>query len=197
VAAADFRKNILAVQGKQPGLAVAEGDPQEQTPPARRDQDGGQRPAQGQGGGGARRKPGPGGGPQRQGGKSGPAMAASVQVRPMAAPAQMKKRHWGLLVSFLALVVAPLAATVFICGSWRWINTVPAPVLPSVRKKPVAPRICWAGWRSLPAPPRRPTVMFCMSSSRARKLSDGSTMKLTLLAIFHPLAGRSGVFPVA
>jgi len=120
VAAADFRKNILAVQGKQPGLAVAEGDPQEQTPPARRDQDGGQRPAQGQGGGGARRKPGPGGGPQRQGGKSGPAMAASVQVRPMAAPAQMKKRHWGLLVSFLALVVAPLAATVF----YLWVMAV-------------------------------------------------------------------------
>lgn len=36
-----------------------------------------------------------------------------VQVRPIAEPARMKARHWGLLTSFVLLVLAPLAATVF------------------------------------------------------------------------------------
>ena len=39
--------------------------------------------------------------------------AAVVQVQPIAQPARMKQRHWGLVFSFLALVLAPLAGVVF------------------------------------------------------------------------------------
>ena len=44
-------------------------------------------------------KPGPGGG-QRQ-----------VKVRPMARPAQLKRRHWGLLFTFLMMVIAPIGVS--------------------------------------------------------------------------------------
>jgi capsular polysaccharide transport system permease protein len=36
-----------------------------------------------------------------------------VEVRPLAEPARMRRRHWGLLASFVALVLVPLAAIVF------------------------------------------------------------------------------------
>lgn len=38
-----------------------------------------------------------------------PAKAPVVEVRPIAQPASMRRRHWGLLLSFLLLVLAPLA----------------------------------------------------------------------------------------
>lgn len=38
---------------------------------------------------------------------------AVVQVRPIAEPARMQKRHWGLVASFVLLVLAPLAAVIF------------------------------------------------------------------------------------
>jgi capsular polysaccharide transport system permease protein len=38
---------------------------------------------------------------------------AVVQVQPIARPAHMKRRHWGLLVSFVLLVAGPLAGIVF------------------------------------------------------------------------------------
>jgi capsular polysaccharide transport system permease protein len=42
-----------------------------------------------------------------------PAAPPVVQVRPIAEPARMKRRHWGLLASFVLLVLAPLAAVIF------------------------------------------------------------------------------------
>lgn len=36
-----------------------------------------------------------------------------VEIRPVARPASMKRRHWGLLASFVALVLAPLVALTF------------------------------------------------------------------------------------
>lgn len=36
-----------------------------------------------------------------------------VQVQPIARPAQLRRRHWGLIFSFLAMVLAPLAGIVF------------------------------------------------------------------------------------
>ncbi len=36
-----------------------------------------------------------------------------VQVQPIARPAQLRRRHWGLLFSFLVMVLAPLAGIVF------------------------------------------------------------------------------------
>jgi capsular polysaccharide transport system permease protein len=36
-----------------------------------------------------------------------------VQVRPIAEPARMKRRHWGLLLSFVLMVLLPLAGTVY------------------------------------------------------------------------------------
>ena len=36
-----------------------------------------------------------------------------VQVQPIASPARMKKRHWGLVASFVLLVLMPLAAAIF------------------------------------------------------------------------------------
>ncbi|MEW2915172.1 sugar transporter [Leisingera sp. JC11] len=41
------------------------------------------------------------------------ALRAQQPAFPVARPAQMKQRHWGLLASFAALVLAPLAAAVF------------------------------------------------------------------------------------
>ncbi|TDK50922.1 sugar transporter [Antarcticimicrobium luteum] len=38
---------------------------------------------------------------------------APVAVQPIARPARLKKRHWGLLASFVLIVLAPLVATVF------------------------------------------------------------------------------------
>ena len=38
---------------------------------------------------------------------------AVVQVQPIARPAHMKRRHWGLLASFVLLVAGPLAGIVF------------------------------------------------------------------------------------
>jgi len=40
-----------------------------------------------------------------------PANRPEVVVRPVAQPARRKKRHWGLLFTFLLLVVAPIAVT--------------------------------------------------------------------------------------
>ncbi len=36
----------------------------------------------------------------------------TVEVRPVASPARMQRRHWGLILSFVLVVVAPFAATV-------------------------------------------------------------------------------------
>lgn len=55
-------------------------------------------------------KPGP-----KQGGKTPPKHPAIV-VRPVAEPARRRARHWGLLLSFLIMVVAPIAAT------WWYLN---------------------------------------------------------------------------
>ncbi len=39
--------------------------------------------------------------------------APVVQVRPIAAPAQMQRRHWGLVASFVAMVLLPLCLVIF------------------------------------------------------------------------------------
>lgn len=39
--------------------------------------------------------------------------ASVVKIKPLAEPASMKRRHWGVLVSFLLLVLMPLAAAGF------------------------------------------------------------------------------------
>ena len=45
--------------------------------------------------------------------KTAPAESAPVAVQPIAQPARLKTRHWGLLASFVALVLLPLAAAIF------------------------------------------------------------------------------------
>ena len=61
--------------------------------------------------------PGPKGGPNAgpNAGKSppGPPLPEVVQVRPIAAPATMRRRHWGLLLSFLLFVLLPLVASAY------------------------------------------------------------------------------------
>ena len=57
-----------------------------------------------QGGRKAARKTGP---------RGGPADPAPVAVQPIAQPARLKKRHWGLLTSFILLVLLPLVAIIF------------------------------------------------------------------------------------
>lgn len=50
-------------------------------------------------------------GPNRPGpGGPGANPTPKVEVRPMAQPAQMKKRHWGLIATFVAVVALPLVA---------------------------------------------------------------------------------------
>lgn len=72
-------------------------------------------PVQGAGGGKSGKgggKGGKGGGKAgKGGGRAGPAPV--VQVQPIAGPARMRQRHWGLLSSFLLMVVIPLAAVAY------------------------------------------------------------------------------------
>ncbi|KAA8606409.1 sugar transporter [Salipiger aestuarii] len=60
-------------------------------------------------------KAGPNAGRNPGGGRGGAGQAqpAVVEVAPIAAPTRMKRRHWGLLLSFLLGVMLPLAVTVF------------------------------------------------------------------------------------
>ena len=46
------------------------------------------------------------------GGDAGKGAPPTVEVRPVASPARMQRRHWGLILSFVLVVVAPFAATV-------------------------------------------------------------------------------------
>lgn len=45
--------------------------------------------------------------------KNAPLEPAPITVQPIAQPARLKTRHWGLLTSFVLMVLAPLAAAVF------------------------------------------------------------------------------------
>jgi len=45
--------------------------------------------------------------------KKSPVIPASVAVQPLAQPARLKKRHWGLLASFVVVVLLPLVAAIF------------------------------------------------------------------------------------
>lgn len=74
----------------------------------------------GQGGQGGRKRGGRGGGNQAlQGVAMAPGkrkvapVAPTVLVQPIARPARMKKRHWGLAFTFLLAVLGPLAAIIF------------------------------------------------------------------------------------
>ncbi len=59
-----------------------------------------------------RARPGRNGGPKGGKRKRLPE-PAPIAVRPIAQPARLKKRHWGLLVSFGLMVLLPLVATAF------------------------------------------------------------------------------------
>ncbi|WP_245510796.1 sugar transporter [Antarcticimicrobium sediminis] len=59
-----------------------------------------------------RPRPGRNGGP-KGGKRKRPPEPAPVAVRPIAQPARLKKRHWGLLASFVLMVLVPLVATAF------------------------------------------------------------------------------------
>lgn len=52
------------------------------------------------------------GGVGKPGGPGKPAKPAVVQVQPIAGPARMRRRHWGLLSSFALMVLLPLAAAI-------------------------------------------------------------------------------------
>lgn len=59
---------------------------------------------------------GPRTGTRRKAARKGVRKAASpapVRVMPIARPARMKRRHWGLMASFAALVLLPLVAVIF------------------------------------------------------------------------------------
>jgi len=52
-------------------------------------------------------------GPARVAGEAVQTRPAPEPVQPLASPARMKRRHWGLFASFVLLVLAPLAAIIF------------------------------------------------------------------------------------
>ncbi|MGC9371090.1 MAG: sugar transporter [Paracoccaceae bacterium] len=91
------KENIVS----DPGHKAAGGQPGQPAAGPR----GGQAPA-GQGA-----KPGQ---PGASGGaKPAPKGPPVVNIRPLAEPARMKRRHWGLLAGFVLFVVIPLAATIW------------------------------------------------------------------------------------
>ncbi|MDU9006554.1 sugar transporter [Sedimentitalea todarodis] len=95
------------------------GEPVSETAPVHRGGGGrgGGKSGSGQGGGnGGGGKGGGKSGPGKGGGKMGPVPV--VQVQPIAGPARMRKRHWGLLTSFLLMVAIPLAAVAY----YLWIH---------------------------------------------------------------------------
>jgi len=53
------------------------------------------------------------GGPKGRRPKGPVANLKPVVVRPVAGPARMKKRHWGIMLSFVLVVLVPLAALIF------------------------------------------------------------------------------------
>lgn len=55
---------------------------------------------------------------RKAGKRGGPADPVPVAVQPIAQPARMKKRHWGLMASFVLMVLAPLAAAIF----YLWVE---------------------------------------------------------------------------
>ena len=65
--------------------------------------------------GGGAGKPGqtPGGKPKAKPGQKAAQKPTVVQVRPQAEPATMRRRHWGLLFSFVLLVLVPVASLAF------------------------------------------------------------------------------------
>ncbi|MGD9861815.1 MAG: sugar transporter [Pseudodonghicola sp.] len=69
-------------------------------------------PATGPGGRAAGRVPGGRRAAARKGVAGRKAGPAPVQVMPIARPARMKRRHWGLVASFGAMVLLPLAAVI-------------------------------------------------------------------------------------
>lgn len=71
---------------------------------------GGGRKGGGKGGG---KGPGKGAGKGPGKGSGNKPVQPMVQVRPIAEPARMQRRHWGLLASFILMVLAPLAAAIF------------------------------------------------------------------------------------
>ena len=63
--------------------------------------------------GGKVARSGGGGGLQQSRGPAPAPAPAVVQVQPIARPAHMKRRHWGLVLSFILMVLGPLVAIVF------------------------------------------------------------------------------------
>ena len=59
------------------------------------------------------RTPGAAAKPNAKRGPGGPGKPAVVQIRPLAEPATMKRRHWGLVFSFGLFVLLPLVAAAF------------------------------------------------------------------------------------
>ena len=91
----------------RPGGGQGAGPPTDQNAPQA---DAGNRPQ-----GNGQNKP-QGKGPQGKRGGGGAKPAAVVQARPIAEPAVLRRRHWGLLFSFLVLVLLPLAGA----GYYLW-----------------------------------------------------------------------------
>ena len=58
-------------------------------------------------------KPGPKAGKRAARRAAGPVEPAPVMVQPIARPARIKTRHWGLITSFAAVVLLPFVAAVF------------------------------------------------------------------------------------
>lgn len=92
--------------------AVSKQQPQETATPAPVVLGAGPEIVEGEGEGGA---VGRGGGKRKGQGrrKGGRPAAAPIAVQPIARPARMKRRHWGLLAGFLLLVLVPLVAFSF------------------------------------------------------------------------------------
>ena len=44
-------------------------------------------------------------------------MIDRAKVQPIARPARMKKRHWGLILSFVLMVLLPFAGVVYYLGT--------------------------------------------------------------------------------
>lgn len=98
-------------------------------------------PGQGQGQPKGPGKAGPGkGGAAKPGAMRQPAPAPAAPVRPVASPARVKRRHWGVLTGFILMVILPvLAATWYL--SERAVDQYASTVAFTVRSEDVSSAI--------------------------------------------------------
>lgn len=108
---------------------------------------------------------------------------------PVARPASMKRRHWGVLASFFLFVVAPLAAVIFYLWTIaedQYVSTSGFVVRSQETSGANEALGASRSWSAIPPPP---TAMCSMPSFKAKRSLRSWSVRSVCGLIFRPLAG--------